>query len=357
VSDPDILDDPQARAALDPGGMGAAVRELPDQCRAAWDEARRLELPADYREIDRIVILGMGGSAIGGDIFRLLLARESAVTVFNQRHYDLPSCVDGRALLIASSFSGGTEETLTAFEQALATDAKKLAITTGGKLLATARANGVPIFTFQFHGEPRAALGYSLMPLLAVAEGIGLMQGVARDVDEATAAMESLRSRIGEEVPLADNAAKRLAARLAGRLPVVYGAEVLTEVAHRWKTQLNESPKVWAFYEQLPEASHNALVSYDLPEEVAHLAVVVYLRSPDFHPRVTLHYEMNQRALTEAGVEYVEVLSEGRSALAQAMTCILMGDYVSYYLALLIGLDPTPTTVIDNLKAWLAQQR
>jgi glucose/mannose-6-phosphate isomerase len=357
VSDPGILDDPKARARLDPGGMGAAVHGLPDQCRAAWDEARRLDLPADYREIDRIVILGMGGSAIGGDIFRLLLARESAVPVLNQRHYDLPSCVDGRALLIASSFSGGTEETLSAFERGLATEAKKLAITTGGRLLATARANGVPVFTFEFRGEPRAALGYSLMPLLAVAESIGLMQGISQDVDEAIAAMESLRSRIGEEAPLADNAAKQLAARLAERLPVIYGAEVLTEVAHRWKTQLNESPKVWAFYEEIPEANHNALVSYGLPEEVARLALVVYLRSLDYHPRVTLHYEMNQRALADAGVEFTEVQAEGRSALAQAMTCILMGDYVSYYLALLNGLDPTPTTVIDNLKAWLAQQR
>jgi glucose/mannose-6-phosphate isomerase len=189
-----------------------------------------------------------------------------------------------------------------------------------------------------------------------VAEGIGLMEGVARDVDEAIAAMESLRSRISEEIPLDENAAKQLAAKLAGRLPVIYGAEVLTEVAHRWKTQLNESPKVWAFHEELPEASHNALVSYGLPEEVARLAFVVYLRSPDFHPRLALHYDSSQRALGEAGIEYAEVEAEGRSAVAQAMTCVLMGDYVSYYLALLNGLDPTPTTVIDDFKVWLAQQ-
>ncbi len=356
MSKPAILDDPEARARLDPGGMGAAVRGLPDQCRAAWQEARRLELPADYREIERIVILGMGGSAIAGDIFRLLLARECPLPVLNHRHYDLPPSVDGRTLLIAASFSGNTEETLSAFQQGLATPARKLVLTTGGRLLATARANGVPAFVFQFRGEPRAAFGYGLMPLLAVAEATGLTQGIARDVDEAIAAMEALRSRIGEEVPLADNAAKRLAGRLSGRLPVIYGAEVLTEVAHRWKTQLNESSKVWAFYEQLPEASHNALVSCELPPEVAGLALVVYLRSPDLHPRVALHYEFSQRALAQAGVEYAEVEAEGRSALAQTMTSVLMGDYVSYYLALLNGVDPTPTTNIDNLKAWLAQQ-
>ncbi|MEE8345965.1 MAG: bifunctional phosphoglucose/phosphomannose isomerase [Dehalococcoidia bacterium] len=356
MSDAAILDDPKARARIDPGGMGAAVRDLPDQCRAAWEEARRLELPADYREIDRIVILGMGGSAIAGDIFRLLLARECPVPVMNHRHYDLPPYVGGRTLLIAASFSGNTEETLSAFQQGLATAAKKLVLTTGGRLLTTARANGVPAFVFQFGGEPRSAFGYGLMPLLAVAETTGLMQGIERDVEEALAAMESLRSRIGEEVPLADNAAKQLAVKLAGRLPVIYGAEVLAEVAHRWKTQINESTKVWAFYEQLPEASHNALVSYELPREIARLVYVVYLRSPDFHPRVALHHDFSQRALAGAQVEYAEVWAEGRSALAQAMTCVLMGDYLSYYLALLNGVDPTPTAVIDNLKAWLAQQ-
>jgi glucose/mannose-6-phosphate isomerase len=264
--------------------------------------------------------------------------------------------VDGDTLVIAASFSGNTEEMLAAFEGALATPAKKLAITTGGKLLTLARANGVPAFTYEFKGEPRAAFGYGLMPLLAVAEATGLMQGVANDVDEALSAMEALRSRIGEDVPLAENAAKRLASRLAGRLPVIYGAELLTEVAHRWKTQLNESSKAWAFYEELPEASHNAIVSYELPEAVSKLVLVVYLRSHGYHPRTALHFQFNARALDEAGVEHAEVLAEGESALAQALTMVLFGDYVSYYLALLNGIDPSPTTPIANLRAWLARQ-
>src|SRR3989304_5136958 len=179
--------------------MARAVRELPEQCHEAWNEARRLELPPPYREIDRIVILGMGGSAKAGDIFRLLLARECPVPVLNHRHYTLPPYVDGRTLLIAASFSGNTEETGSAFEQ----------------------------------GRGEAAIWV----------------------------MESLGEPLGGAAPLAENAAKQRAARLAGRLPVIYGAEILTEVAHRWKTQLNESTKVWAYYEQLPEANHNAIVS------------------------------------------------------------------------------------------------
>lgn len=356
MSETTVLDDPAARARLDPGEMGAAVSGLPDQCRAAWDEARRLQLPNVYREIDRIVILGMGGSAMAGDIFRLLLARECPVPVINHRHYDLPPCVDERTLLIASSFSGNTEETMSAFERGLATPAKKLVITTGGRLLATARANGIPAFVFQFRGEPRSAFGYGLMPLLAVAAATDLMQGIERDVGEAISAMEALRSRVGEDAPLAENGAKRLASRLFGRLPVIYAAELLTEVAHRWKTQLNESTKVWAFYEQIPEANHNALVSFELPPAVSQTVTAVYLRSPNYHPRVALQFDFSQRALSAAGVPFEEVRAEGNSGLAQAMTGVLMGDYVSYYLALLGGVDPTPTTPIDNLKAWLAQQ-
>lgn len=351
-----ILDDPEAQRRLDPEGMLATIEGLPQQCRQAWQAAQALELPPRYRQIERILILGMGGSAIAGDILRVLLERESAVPVFNHRQYDLPPWVDGRTLVIASSFSGETEETLAAFRQALASPAPKLAITTGGALLTTARANGVPAFTFQFQGEPRAALGWSLMPLLAVAERLGLMPGVEQDVEEALRVMEGLKLRIGAAVPLAENPAKGLAQRLEGRLPVIYGAGVLREVAHRWKTQLNESAKVWCFYEELPEANHNALVSYALPREVAQRTLVIFLRAPSIHRRVLLRYEFTQRALSEAGVEFTEVAGEGESALAQVLSATLFGDYLSYYLAMVNGVSPAPTTAIDELKAWLAER-
>ncbi len=150
-----LLDNKDAIQRLDPGGMLDAVHALPEQCREACRAAAAFELPWRERP-DRIVVLGMGGSAIAGDYFRALLSLESAVPVFNARQYHLPSFVDERTLVIASSFSGGTEETLSAFEQALGTPARKLVITTGGRLLATARANGVPAFTFAYRGEPSA---------------------------------------------------------------------------------------------------------------------------------------------------------------------------------------------------------
>ena len=350
-----VLDDPVQRARLDPGDMLGAVYGLPEQCREAWDGARAFELP--WKEAPRrIVILGMGGSAIAGDYFRALLSLEAPVRVFNVRAYDLPSFADEETLVIASSFSGETEETLSAFEQALATPARKLAITTGGRLLTMARANGVPAFTFAYHGEPRAAIGWGLMPLLAVAEKLGLMQGVEADVQEAIAVLTSLREEYVAETASSQNPAKQLAVRLHERLPVVYGAGALIEVGRRWKTQLNESAKVWAFFEELPEAQHNAIVGLALPKAIAGAATAVLLPSDRLdHPRVALRYDLMRRLLADAGIDAIEAPGRGKSALAQMLSLTLLCDYAATYLALLYGTDPTPTTVIDELKASLAK--
>jgi glucose/mannose-6-phosphate isomerase len=338
--------------------MLACLRGLPDQCRDAWKTARDLELPASYQEIDRIAVLGMGGSAIAGDIWRALLESECAVPVFNVREYDLPPYVDERTLVIASSFSGDTEEVLSAFGQALAMPSPKIVVTTGGQLLATARANGVPSFTFDYDGEPRAALGWSLMPLLAIAESLRLMQGVAADVDEAAAVLDALVREIAEDVPARTNPAKRLARGLQDRLPVVYGAGPLIEVARRWKAQLNESGKSWASFDDLPEIHHNAIIGYSLPREIATCTTVVFLESASLvHERVQLRYAFTKDLLARAGVAVHSVESRGKSALAQMLSLVLFGDYVSAYLAFLYGEDPTPTAVIDELKAWLAQQK
>jgi glucose/mannose-6-phosphate isomerase len=351
-----VLDDLAAYQRIDPEGMLACIRDLPRQCRAAWQEAQALGLPDDYWDIDKVVILGMGGSAIAGDLLRSLVALESPVPIFNHRDYELPLLVDGRTLLITSSYSGNTEEVLSCFERGLGTGAKKVVITGGGKLLATARANGVPVFVFHYESEPRAALGYGIMPLLAVAQKVGIVANKGEGVDEAIAVMEGLAARIDETVPLARNPAKQLAERLHERLPVVYGAGILTQVGRRWKGQLNEGSKVWCFYEELPEANHNALVGYGLPKEIAARAFVVFLRAPSLHPRVLLRYDLTRTALEEAGVESATVDAEGKGALAQIMSAVLFGDWVSLYLAILNGVAPAPTAPIDKLKEQLASR-
>jgi glucose/mannose-6-phosphate isomerase len=351
-----ILDDPAAYQRLDPQNMRGAIHDLPRQCAAAWEEAQALDLPAGYRDIERVVILGMGGSAIAGDLLRALAALESPVPIIGHRGYDLPLLVDGRTLLIASSYSGNTEETLSAFQTALGGDAKKVVLTTGGRLLPAARANGIPAFVFHYESTPRAAIGYSLMPLLAIAGKLGIIEDKSADVAEAVAVMEDLLRRIGEDVPLAKNPAKQLAVRLQGRLPVVHGAGLLIDVSRRWKTGINETSEMWAFFEELSEANHNAIVSYELPPDIAKAAFVVFLQAPSLHPRVLLRYEYNRRVLAEVGLEHETVEAVGRSPLAQILSTVFFGDYVGLYLAILNGVDPTPTAPIVGLKDWLAQR-
>ena len=350
------LDDPSAYERIDAGGTRALIRGLPRQCRAAWREAQALELPPQYHDVDKAVILGMGGLVIAGDLLRSLAALESPVPVFVHRDYGLPRLVDGRTLLIAMSYSGDTEETVSAFEEGLRTDAKKVVITAGGRLLALARSNDVPAFVFDYKSTVRGALGYGLMPLLVIAAKAGVLEDKAQDVEEAAAVMEGMARRIGGEVPLARNPAKQLAERLAGRLPVVYGAGVMAPVAFRWKTQLNENSKVWAAWEELPEANHNAIVGYELPREIASRTLAVFLRAPALHPRIRLRYEFTRQAQTEAGVANDVVDAEGKRPLAQMMSAVLFGDYVSLYLAILAGVDPSPTTIIGDLKRWLAER-
>jgi glucose/mannose-6-phosphate isomerase len=270
----------------------------------------------------------------------------------------MPPYVDERTLVIASSFSGETEEVLSAFGQSLEVPCPKIVITTGGQLLTTARANGIPAFTFEHKGEPRSAMGWSLMPLLAIAEDLRLTQGIGRDVEEMVAAMEMWLAETDADVPSERNAAKQMAAALHEKLPVVYGAGPLVEVARRWKTQLNESGKVNAYFEELPEIHHNAIIGYSLPKHIAESTAVVFLESETLvHPRVQLRYGYTKDVLRKVGTTVLEAKSRGKSALAQIMGLVLFGDFVSTYLAFLYGVDPTPTTPIDELKAWLKTQR
>jgi glucose/mannose-6-phosphate isomerase len=349
------LDDLSMYRKADPENMLARIRELPVQCRRAYGAAIEFPLPPDYADVDRVVVLGMGGSAIGGDLVRSLAVAEAKVPVIVHRDYGLPAFVDARTLVIASSYSGNTEETLSAFEPALKTGARMLAVTTGGRLAEMATANGVPVFKIDYKSQPRAALGYSFIPTLAVLQRLGFVKDISADIDEAVRVLESLSARLDEKSPESSNPAKQLARRLYGRLPVIYGAGIAAEAAHRWKTQLNENSKAWAFYEVFPELNHNATVGFEFPPEVARLVRVVMLRSPLFNERVKLRYQVTAELLEKAGVACEHVDAEGKSPLSQVMGLVMFGDFTSYYLALLYRVDPSPVKVISYLKDRLAR--
>jgi glucose/mannose-6-phosphate isomerase len=351
------LDDLQIYKQLDPANMMGQLHGLPQQCLAAWHKAIEFNLPSDYRDVDKVVILGMGGSAIGSDLVRSLASLESKPIIFVNRDYDLPAFVDDRTLVIASSYSGNTEETLSAFSQALKTNCKRLVTTTGGKLKDMAESANVPVFIIDHVSPPRAALGYSFMPIMAFLRNLGFLKGITADMQAMTQDLEKILEELKETVPTDFNKAKQLAIKLHGKIAVIYGAGILSEVAHRWKTQINENSKAWAFYEIFPELNHNAVVGYQFPTEPAQEIFVVLLRCLSLHPRTLIRYQVTGELLEQNGISHQIVDSQGKNVLNQMMSLIFLGDWVSYYLSLLYQTDPSPVKVIDYLKKRLNETK
>lgn len=340
---------------VDPESMYLRVSELPDQILQAWNQVQYLDLPESYRDVSNAVVLGMGGSAIGADLVRTLVEDSARVPMQVVRDYRIPAYVSDSSLVIASSYSGNTEETLSALDEAIAVGARCVAVGTGGKLEQRAEDAGIPFVGFEYRSAPRAAIGYSFMLIAGVLRAAGLVDMHEPDFMGAVEVMRSLQQEIAPEVPAESNAAKQLARKLHQRVPVVYGAGILSEVARRWKGQFNENSKAWAFFEVMPELNHNAVLGYANPKDAQENLAVVMLRSDLDHPRVKVRYDVTARLLEERGVPCHTVAARGETAVEHVLSTIHFGDYVSIYLAYLYGSDPTPVDAIAYLKEQLAQ--
>ena len=344
------LNSPGSFASYDPRGMLAHITGLPEQCERAWRESAGLLFPDQLRSVTAVRILGLGGSAIGGDLLRCLVSAECSVPVVLHRDYGLPAWVNEHTLVIACSYSGNTEETLSGLDCAATAGARLLAVTTGGRLLQRASELGAIVYRYHYESQPRAALGYSLITLLRVMEKLGFVRDKSGEVAEAVAVMRSWLAELGPEVPVARNAAKALAKRLHRRLPVIYGAEHLAEVARRWKGQFNENSKSWAVFDVAPELAHNTVAGYQSPSRLAPLAHTVVLTAPSIHPRVLARLQYARELLSSLGFSSEVVESRGQGRLAQALSLVLFGDMVSYYLGMLYGVDPWEIANIDAMK-------
>ena len=351
------LDNPGTYATMDPQRMGCLIAALPDHCVAAWDTARAaLHLPAAYRQPAHVVVLGMGGSAIGADLVRGLYLDRLPAPLQVVRGYEPPAYVGPQTLVIACSHSGNTAESLSAFAAAEQRGAKLIAITTGGRLADRAQQAGIPLIEYTCPTQPRAALGYSLTAMLAVLHAVGWVPGAEEDLPAALDAVRSVGAEYAPQRPAATNRAKQLARRLWQRVPIVYGAGWLAEVARRWKAQCNENAKQWAFYEELPELNHNAVEGYRLPAADTAPLTVVSLESDRYPPAIRRRAAITRRVLAERLVPTEVVTVAGPNRLAEVLTAVHVGDWTSYYLALLNGVDPTPVPTLEWLKAELERE-
>lgn len=330
---------------------------MPSQCRQAWQEAKRTEVPADWRQCTEVIVAGMGGSAIAGNLVSDLAGPSSSMPIRIVRDFRIPGILTGNKpgqLIVVCSFSGETEETLAMFDQARSAGVAMAAITGGGTLARRAAEAGIPMMTVDAPGEPRSAVGYNLMLLASLLDRIGVLSVSDKDVDEAVVSAESMASQVGIEVPTEDNEAKLLAIDLVGRLVLVYGGGVLSGMALRWKSQINENGKSWAFAELLPELFHNSVESFPSGPEIRQRTTALLLKPHQTTPELGRRYEVLSETLYSAGIDNGMFIGPPGGPLAQSLSMIVLGDYLSYYLGLLNGINPSETPIIDISKERLS---
>ena len=344
-----ILDDWEVFGELDPGKMLSEIDSLPRQLNDAWAFGQNMPLP-DPSGIGNLVLAGMGGSAIGADLIQAYGLSQIPIPVIVCRNYELPAFTGKESLVILSSHSGDTEETLSAFDHALETGAKIIAITTGGELASKAIHAGVPLWQFSHTGQPRAAVGYSFGLLLAMISRMGWISDPSKEVEDAVASMQVQQTSLRGNIPIAQNPAKRVAGQLMGRWPTIIGADFLVPVARRWRTQISEIAKAIAQFEELPEADHNLVAGVSNPHELIPKMMVIFLQASRYHERNQLRIKVTREVLMVEGFNTEIFEAQGYSRMAQQWTALHFGDYVSFYLAMSYGADPTPVPAIEDLK-------
>lgn len=344
------LNDITSFSNIDSQHMLAHIDSLPDQLASAWELGGRLPLPA-WEGIERVLVAGMGGSAIGADLLAAYVSPACPVPIFVHRDYDLPAWARGQhTLVIACSHSGDTEETRSSFECAIQNGCLRMAITTGGQLAQAASQDGTPLWTFVHQGQPRAAVGFSFGLLLAAFTRLRLILDLSNELEGAVAAMRAQQRFLQADVPVAQNPAKRMAGQLYGRWVMVLGSGVLAPVARRWKSQVNELAKAWAQFDYLPEADHNTLAGIAYPEEQLSRMMALFLCAPSDHPRNRLRLNLTRKVFMMEGINTDFYNAQGDSPLAHLWTALHFGDYQAYYLAMAYGVDPTLIPTISELK-------
>lgn len=339
---------------LDSRDMHGLLLSFPLQLEQSIALTHSFPLP-DWKnfKFENMILAGMGGSAIGGDLVRSYLEYQLKIPFQIYRHYLLPNFVNQNSLVLISSYSGNTEETLSAYTVAKKRKAKIIALTSGGKLYQRAKQDKTPVLLVPGRLPPRAALGYSLGALLILLSRLGLIKDQTGLIKETTSFLVKQTKKYEKETATSKNPAKVLAARIHQKIPIIYsGYDYFDSVAIRWRQQICENAKNLAFVNFFPEFNHNELVGWQ-NDNLKSDFTVIFLKDKDDHKRVKARMDIVEEIIESQKIEVIEIESRGKSLLSRMLYLIQLGDWTSYYLAILNGVDPTPIKVIDYLKSQL----
>lgn len=323
---------PQKEATIDKENLAGVLEKFPKQI----VEASALGKDLVFSGFRNVVICGMGGSGLPGEFVRSIV--DSKIPIFVVKDYVLPAYVDNYSLVFAVSYSGNTEETLTAYEEARQRGARIVVITSGGELAKKAKENGFPVIVVPGGIPPRMAIGYQMIPLLNVLERCGFLRAIdwKRVADFLTKELKDIKKQAHE-----------LAKKVDTKIPLIYASPVLYAVAYKWKKNFNENVKMHAFSNFFPEFNHNEINGY---VKLNGKYIVFILRDRDDHPRNKHRMDVVAQLIKEKGVDVIHIDSKGPDRMSRMLRTVWLGDWVAYYTALALGVDPTPVKIIEDLK-------
>ena len=347
------LDDLDGLRATDAQNFLSDVNGLPDQIAQGWTLAESLSLPDGWRDVQQVVMAGMGGSAMAGALAQAYAAGASRVPIVALPSEHLPAWVGPSTVVIANSYSGETEETLAATQAALARGARLVAVTRGGRLAALAEQAAQPVWRFDHRGPSGVALGAACALTFGILAQLGLIPDPSAELAGAVAALRAQQHHFVAETPVTANPAKRMAGQFMDRIPLICGAGLLAPVARHWKNQINTVAKAVALCDELPEMGHNSVAGTLYPERLVGKILALFLRSSFELPRQARRAEITREIFMTTGFNTDSVEAAGPSRLAQLLTSLHYGDYVAFYLAICYGVDPSPIPQMDYLREQL----
>jgi glucose/mannose-6-phosphate isomerase len=344
---------------LDSGNVLTSIEKLGAQIKQAWREVKEGEVPASCPLAKNVIVSGMGGSALGGRIVDSLLADRARVPIEVVTEYNLPNYVSKDTLVILSSYSGNTEETLAVASEALNRGAMVYGVTTGGALGEFLNENGFAGYIYQPKenpsNQPRMGLGYCIASVLAVLAKCEFINLLDSEMEEAISEAEKLITDYGANVPENENVAKRLATKLKGKVPVIIASEHLMGSAHTFKNQLNENAKAFGLAFDIPELNHHLIEGLRNPHEIKNILHFLFIESQHYSKRVKIRYPITREVVHKNDIETEVYNTRGSKKIIEIFEILVLSSYVSFYLAMLYGLDPTPIPWVDYFKQELSK--
>ena len=340
---------------IDPENMHKSIFDFPDHIIQALDIGKKITLHNDYEKIQNIVVAGMGGSAIGGDLVKLLTKNELNIPLVISRNYKLPNWVIENTLVICSSYSGNTEETLSCFNDALIKGGKTVGISTGGELTKQLIENDLDLITIPSGLQPRAALALSFVPMLSLLNKIGFISSnFIQELNSSVDLLKVFRDKYCDQTD--QNPSYATAQKIYKTVPIIYGENEYTGIiAVRWKGQLSENAKMLAFCNDLPEMNHNEIVGWENNKTLMEKTSIIWFSDVEDHPRIVSRQTAPKDIIGKTTSIHEKISLEGDTQFNRLLHLVHYGDWVSYWCAILHQTDPTPVTKIDQLKKILSK--